>query len=181
MCSIVTIDSQRYQVDVGYGADSSFQPIPLQDGYEFTIFAPRRGKLEYRSIDHHTDPSQRLWVYSMQEDALSEWKEQYAFVETEFFQGDYEMTNYFCSTSPDSFFSFTVFAMRAIVEEGQLKGILTLYKDVVRRRVGGTRETLETLTTEEDRVRALAKYFNMPLTEEEKQGIHSTGLALGQK
>jgi arylamine N-acetyltransferase len=181
MCNIVTIASSKYVVDVGYGAESAFQPVPLQDGYEFTIFSPRRGKLEYRSIDHHSDPSQRLWVYSMQEDAQSEWKEQYAFVETEFFQKDYEMTNYFCSTSPDSFFSRTVLAMRAIVEDGRVVGIMTLFKNEVRRKIGATREVIETLKTEDDRVRAVEKYFFIPLTPEDREGIKNTGLALGQE
>ena len=180
MCNLVTIDSTKYVVDVGFGADSSFQPVPLQDGYEFTIFSPRRGKLEYRSIDHHSDSSQRLWVYSMQEDAQSEWKEQYAFVETEFFKNDYAMTNYYCSTSPDSFFTRTVLAMRAIVEDGHIVGVMTLFQDEVRRKIGATREVVETLKTEEDRVRAVEKYFFIPLNAEDREGIKSTALALGQ-
>ena len=41
----------------------------------------------------------------------------------------------------------------------------------VKRRVRGKTEILETLQTEEDRVKALEKYFDMHLREGEIQGI----------
>jgi hypothetical protein len=71
--------------------------------------------------------------------------------------------------------------MRAIVEDGRVVGIMTLFKNEVRRKIGATREVIETLKTEDDRVRAVEKYFFIPLTPEDREGIKNTGLALGQE
>ncbi|KAM0664745.1 hypothetical protein ACQRIU_006603 [Beauveria bassiana] len=204
MCLIVTIDGARYVVDVGYGGDAAMQPIPLISGTEFTILAPRRGKLEYRSIDQHTDPTQRLWVYSTQDSLCSSsdtsttttttttapWVEQYCFVEIEHFAADYNQMNYFTSTNPGSFFLPHLLAMRVLLEDDpetpgdvRLAGLVTYFRQEVRRRLEGTmeRQVLEKVTTEAERIAALDKWFRIPLTEADRQSIFDTGLALDKK
>lgn len=193
MCLIVTIDGARYLVDVGYGADGNMQPVPLVSGTEFAVLAPRRGKLEYRSLEFHTEPAQRLWVYSTRDsmdDDSEPWREQYCFVETEFFQADYEAMNFFTSSSPTSFFMGSVLAARALLGDDknnssnscdkELAGILTFFRDEVRERTEGSLEkvVVEKVATEPERIAALEKWFRIPLTEEERQGIFTTGLAL---
>lgn len=200
MCLIVTIDGTRYVVDVGYGGDAAMQPIPLISGTEFTILAPRRGKLEYRSIDQHTDPTQRLWVYSTQDSLSSSsdtsatpaapWVEQYCFVEIEHFAADYNQMNYFTSTNPGSFFLPHLLAMRVLLEDDpetpgdvRLAGLVTYFRQEVRRRLEGSmeRQVLEKVTTEAERIAALDKWFRIPLTEADRQSIFDTGLALDKK
>ncbi|OAA63092.1 N-acetyltransferase [Cordyceps fumosorosea ARSEF 2679] len=190
MCLIVTVDGARYVVDVGYGADAAMQPIPLISGTEFTVLAPRRGLLEHRAIDQHTDPSQRLWVYSTRDSDADDapWVEQYCFAELECFLADYNMVNYYTSTSPNSFFMPHVLAARALLEpdgedEVRLAGVLTFFRGEVRRRKEGSteREVLETVTTEAERIAALERWFEIPLTEEDRKSIFSTGLALDKK
>jgi arylamine N-acetyltransferase len=177
MVNIVTIDGQRYWVDVGFGSGCSIQPIPLQSGVEFDCILPMRGKLEYRSIADHSDPNQRLWVYSSREDANAPWKEMYTFIDVEFFAADFEVMNLSTMTSPRSFFVKAVMAMRMILSEetGKLEGVLILHKDYVKRRLGETTELLEELTSEEQRVRALERYFQIVLKPSEQKAIR--GLA----
>ncbi|KAJ6784900.1 hypothetical protein PWT90_02373 [Aphanocladium album] len=185
-----------YVADVGYGGDAAMQPMPLVHGAEFTVLAPRRGRLEYRSIDLHTDKSQRLWVYStrdsMDDDESVPWVEQNCFAELEQFYNDYYQMNYYTNTNPKSFFKSTLLAMRALMEDDKtpgregdvrLAGILTLYKDEVRRRSEGSmeKEVLEKMTTEPERVAALEKWFRIPLTEADRESIYTTDLALDKK
>lgn len=173
MVNIVTIDGQRYWVDVGFGSGCSIQPIPLQSGVEFYCVPPLRGKLEYRSIAEHTDPSQRLWVFSSQDDSNAPWKETYVFSDVEFFAADFDVMNLSTMTSRRSFFMKTVLAMTMIPNDqtGELEGVLILFKNYVKRRVGDTTEILEELTNEEQRVRALEKYFHISLKPNEQQAI----------
>lgn len=184
MCLIVTIDGLKYQVDVGFGGDAAMQPIPLRPGVAFPILAPRRGRLEYRSIDQHSDPTQRLWVYSTQDTPATPWVEQYCFVELEYLPADYNVMNYYAGTNPASFFASQLLAMRAELaeeEEGvRLAGVVTFFRGEVRRRAEGSmeRQVLETVATEGERVAALQRWFRIPMTEEERESIYSTGLAL---
>ncbi|KAJ3488681.1 hypothetical protein NLG97_g6152 [Lecanicillium saksenae] len=184
MVNIVTISGQKYLVDVGYGANGCFQPVPLlADGCEFTIFPPRRGKLEYRRLAQNTENSQRIWVYSTLEADGKDWKEQYCFLETEFFPEDFEMMNYVTSKHPTTFFIQNVFAMTIVLANDKgnsqsnhesdcsIIGVLTLFNNVVRRRIGTEVEVLETLNNENDRVAALKKYFSIHLTGREQRAI----------
>lgn len=189
MCLIVTIDGVKYVVDVGFGGDAAMQPIPLVSGTEFTVLAPRRGRLEYRSIDQHTDPAQRLWVYSTRDslDDSAPWVEQNCFVELEFFFNDYYQVNYYTATHPRSFFMSQLLAMRALLDDDaegdvRLAGVLTFFRGEVRRRSEGSmeRRVLESVATEAQSVAALDRWFAIPLTEADRQSIFSTGLALDE-
>lgn len=54
-----------------------------------------------------------------------------------------------------------------------LKGVMTLLRNEVRKRVEGVPglEVVETLANEEDRVKALEKWFEIPLTKREAMAI----------
>ena len=62
--------------------------------------------------------------------------------------------------------------MKHLMESGELVGEIRLYENEVRRRIKGESELLATLTTEEERVQALDKYFGVKLSEPEVLGIH---------
>ncbi len=122
----------------------------LEHGFEFEAVSPVRGRLEYKSIPDFTDPTQRIWVWSSQNDSQSPWKEQYCFAETEFLPQDYEVMNMRTMTSPTSFFVKTVVATRTILDEEQKAyGVMILHKDYVKARLGDDTQILTTLTTEE--------------------------------
>lgn len=174
MVNIVTINSTRYAVDVGFGSGEPMQPVPIQDGYAFTQISPRQGKLEYRAISQHSDPDQRAWVYSTREDASAPWDERNLFNETEFFRADYEAMNLSTMTAPTSFFVQSVIAMRGILDEetGKIVGLYTLLNGTLKRQMADSEaEVVATLTTEEERVKAIEEYFFVRLSKLEQRGI----------
>lgn len=184
MINLVTINNTRYNVDVGFGSFEPMHPVPLTDGYTFTQIHPRKGKLEYRSISAHTDPSQRLWVYSTQEDASSAWEERNVFTETEFFAADYEAMNLSPMLSKTSFFVQNVIGMRGILNKdtGEVEGMHTLFGNKVKRQMKGAEaEVVAELNSEEDRVKAIEEYFGVKLTDLEKRGIKGMATELRPK
>ncbi|KAJ2966645.1 hypothetical protein NQ176_g10050 [Zarea fungicola] len=101
--------------------------------------------------------------------------------------------NFFTSSNPTSFFASSVLAARALLVDDktnsnnsgdkQLAGILTFFRDEVRSRTKGSLEkvVVEKVATEPERIAALEKWFRIPLTEDERQGIFTTGLALDKE
>lgn len=126
-------------VDVGYGKGGSFSPVPLDraaaerdGGLEFEPVPGTRGRLQYKRLEAHSDPAQRIWVYStlrspgttVAEDEKEEregqgpmWRPRYCFSELEYFPADYEVMNYHTMTHSDSYFVRTVLAVRTILQE----------------------------------------------------------------
>lgn len=175
MVNIVTISSQKYFVDVAFGAEEAMRPVPMISGFEFEQIAPVRGRIEHTSLSQHSDPSQRVWLYSTRNTAEdnAEWVPKYHFLDAEFFPADYRTMNLSPMAQPTSFFVQTVMAMRVLLDEEtkRPKGALTMVGNVVRRKVHGETEVLAELKTEEERVEALEKYFEVVLSESEKRGI----------
>ncbi|KAK1625144.1 N-acetyltransferase [Colletotrichum phormii] len=158
MLNIVTIEAQRYLVDIGH---------------EFTTIAPLRGKLVYQKLDQNTDSSQRMWVYSSTDTADGPFRERNCFIEQEFFPEDFEVMNYAVMMRPTSYFVKTVLCMRTILntETREAEGTIVLHKDEVKRKIGDKVEVLETLNSEAERVRAIEKYFYISLTPAEQKAI----------
>jgi arylamine N-acetyltransferase len=182
MVNIVTINDTRYLVDVSFGADGPTHPIPLTSGYTNKNVSPHELLLEYRGLGQHTDPNQRVWVYSTREPSsapadgaeLTSWQERYSFIEIEFFPEDYAVMNLSTMTRPTSYFVQTVLASVFLPDEksGRPVGVLTLHKDEVKRRNrDGSIEVLEKLQNEEQRVEALEKYFKIALKDSERRAI----------
>jgi len=173
MVNIVTIENQRYLVDVGFGADVAVHPLPLISGYVCTGIAPQSLRLEYKRLEQHTDPSQRVWVYSHRDNDAAPWVEAYSFLEVEFFPQDYEVMNLSTMTLPQSYFTRTVLCIKVLLnkETEDMEGVLILYQNVVKKRIRGVANVVEELKSEEDRVRALQKWFGIVLNEAEKNGI----------
>ncbi|KAL7898839.1 hypothetical protein HDV63DRAFT_397330 [Trichoderma sp. SZMC 28014] len=174
--NIVTINQQRYLVDVAFGSHGAFTPVPLINGFEFDNILPRRGKLEFRPLAQSASPStQSLWVYSTQDLPSPDWTERYCFTETELFRTDYEVMNFYTSTVRTSVFVNNVIALRGILNDkgDGLKGVMTLLRNEVRRRVEGMPglEVVENLANEEGRVKALEKWFEIILNKREATAI----------
>lgn len=184
MVNLVTIDNTRYNVDVGFGSCQPMHPVPVKDGYTFTQIHPRKGKFEYRSISQHTDPSQRVWVYSTQEDASSPWEERNLFTETEFFKADYEAMNMSPMLAKTSFLKHNIIGMRGILNEDteEVEGMYTLFGNRVKRHMKDSdAEVVAELASEEDRIKAIEEYFGVRLTDVEKRGIKGMGTEIRAK
>lgn len=179
MVNIVTVDGCRFLVDVGFGAKEPTHPVRLIDGHEFDGLFSTKGLLQLKHLEKHSlaaklDPAQRLWVYSVQSTAQSEWEEMYSFTETEFFPEDYELMSYFVSTRPDSWFVQEVIAYRMLLggePDGRLIGEVTLHRDVLKTRREGKEEIVKKLRNEDDRVKTLGQYFDINLTQREQRAI----------
>ncbi|KAM7215216.1 hypothetical protein V8F06_009439 [Rhypophila decipiens] len=185
MVNLVTISNKRYLVDVGFGADGPLQPVLVEDNHTIPLIGPAQARLQYKSLEEHTDPSQRVWVYSTQEMKDSPWTDRYSFVEIEFFPADFEVINLRMSTTPQSFFVQSVMCTRTALnsEKNGVKAVVILFKDTVKRREVAVTENgkdvhtyvVSKFETEEDRLLALDGYFGIVLRPEEKRAIR--GLA----
>lgn len=81
------------------------------------------------------------------------------------------MMNFFTSNSRSILFTQKLACTRLILEGLEPVGIYILAGKEVKRVLHGKTETMEILDTEQDRVDALVKYFNIHLLEHEQDGI----------
>lgn len=174
MINLVTIQGQKYHVDVGFGVEGPIVPMPLLREGEGTLqdhVSPSKAGLQWRSIPGTTDEGQRMWVYSYLRDDKTGWNMRYCFTETEFLLADYELMNYFTSTSPRIFFTRTIVAEKKIMHEGKLVGNLILGDREVKWRINGVKDKEIRFEREEDRLEALEEWFGIKFGEAEREGI----------
>jgi len=175
MVNIVTVDGKRYMVDVGFGSNGPTHPLPLVDGEVSVGIAPEELRLLWTSIAQNTDPTQKLWVFQHRNDSQSPWQDAYCFTDLEFLPVDYEVMNFRISQSRTSWFTYMIVCVKTVLEvldeEQEVVGTVMLVGNEVKRRVKGKTELLVTCKTEEERVQALEKWFDIHLTYEERKGI----------
>lgn len=100
MLLAVDLDGQKWLADVGFGADVFLHPIPLTPG----VVAPQFS-WKYR-VNTEGD------VFLLQSLRPEGWLDLYSFTLEEQHPVDYEVSNYFTSTHPDSVFLKTLIAQR---------------------------------------------------------------------
>ncbi|CAG8040095.1 unnamed protein product [Penicillium salamii] len=173
MILIVIIQGEKYMVDVGFGNNCATAPLPLREHATATYIAPSEMRLVKENLVEFTDPSQRVWVFQTRYNPESNWVPQISFSDVEFLPQDFEVMNFSVSQSRTSWFTKTFICTRMLLnlDGTEVKGQCVMTGHEVKRRVRGQTEILETLQSEEDRVKALAKYFDMHLREDEIQGI----------
>ncbi|OAA47154.1 N-hydroxyarylamine O-acetyltransferase [Metarhizium rileyi] len=179
MLNLVRLDGQWHVVDVGMGAMGPNMPYPLEDGYETESIAPRKIRLQKRSIPEHVPTSdgdaQKLWCYDVcfQPDAEGgvRWTPAYCFTETEYLPQDYEMMSWFTSTCPRSFFTQSVMCSKMLMDDAgeKLVGNITLFDDAVHKTIGGDRQLLQTCATDRERIEALESIFHVRLTDAQRK------------
>jgi arylamine N-acetyltransferase len=182
MVNLLTIDGQKFLVDVGFGPDGPCRPLLLHSGQEFPGIFPQTLKLEHRALPRHTDQDQRVWVYSYKRLPEDPWLDAYAFNEIEFFPEDYEVMNLHTMTTRWSFFTQTVLCVKVVLDEKQedIEGVVSLYKDEVKKKIKGEVVESEKFETETERVKGLEKWFGIRLNEEERKGIRYLSTELGE-
>ncbi|KAF2213900.1 hypothetical protein CERZMDRAFT_38024 [Cercospora zeae-maydis SCOH1-5] len=182
MLNLVRLEDTWYVVDAGTPPMGPNIVYPLQDGFEAVAIPPRKIRLQKRSIPEHyasrEQDAQKLWCYDLclrpdQPGREDVWMPVYCFTETEFLPQDYEMMSFFTSHNPCSFFTYSVLCAKMLLDESSqtVIGDITLFNDSVRKTVGGKREILAELKTEEERVTALSDLLGVELTEEERASI----------
>ena len=182
MINIVTISSQRYLVDVGFGSGGAVAPIPLIAGYTSLNVPPQRMRLLHQPIPDFANQGILMWCYQYcnNPDATDPtWIPTYCFSEMEYLPSDFEVINHFITTHPSSFWLRVVVVMKRVMDErGEITGEVSLVGKEVKRRIGGKSEVIATVESEEGRVKALEKYLGIRLTEAERRGIRGLQTAL---
>ncbi|KAF2754884.1 arylamine N-acetyltransferase 2 [Pseudovirgaria hyperparasitica] len=183
MCNIVTIGQRKYMVDVGFGPNSAIQPLELvkDDPPVVSNIGPASTRLIWTELEEHTDPDQRAWVYQFRTNDDAEWRDWYSFPEVEFFPADYEVMNLSTSTSRRIWFTREVICVSKEMSEGSddaLVGEVVLWNGLLKRSRGGKNVEIIELTSEEDRIEALERYFKITLSRDEKDAIKGLATAL---
>jgi arylamine N-acetyltransferase len=192
MLNLVRLDDEWYVVDVGMGAMGPNLPYPLRDGFETTSIAPRKIRLQLRSIaesyanlSSSSAGSPKMWCYDICYEpvgnAEDKWVPVYCFTETEFLPQDYQMMSWFTSTHITSFFTRNVTCTKMIMDDEakeKIVGNITLFGGTIRESIGSDRRVVKECTTEDERVQALSEIFNITLADDEKNCI-SADLRLG--
>ena len=183
MLNLVLLDGEWYIVDVGMGAMGPNLPYPLRDGFEMTSVAPRKIRLQLRPIaesyaTHSPKPS--LWCYDVCYNPVTDptqnaWVPVYCFTETEFLPQDYEVMSWFTSTNDRSFFTRYVLCTKMLMDELEetIVGNVTLFNNLIRKSIGTNRSIVRECKSENERVQALAEFFGIELSDEERNGIPS--------
>ncbi|KAJ5375053.1 Arylamine N-acetyltransferase [Penicillium concentricum] len=180
MILIVIIGGEKYMIDVGFGNNCATAPLLLQDGATATAIAPSEMRIVRESIAEFTDQSQKIWIYQTRYNPESDWLPTICFSDVEFLPQDFGVMNFSVSQSRTSWFTHVFVCMRMILDQTgtEIIGQCVMSGKEVKERLGGKTEILQVLETEEDRVKALAKYFDMHLREDEIQGIRGMTSAL---
>lgn len=135
--------------------------------------APSEMRLVRDSILEHSDKSQKVWIYQTRYNQDSAWVPNICFSEVEFLPQDFGVMNFSVSQNPTSWFTQVFVCLRMIEDENgrEINGQCVLSGNDVKRRVRGETEVVEKLECEDDRVKALGKWFGMHLREDEAEAI----------
>ncbi|RSL57863.1 hypothetical protein CEP51_014164 [Fusarium floridanum] len=183
--NIVTFpDGSKYHSDVAFGGDGATMPMPLIDGLIHENLGTQQIRLVKDWIPHqvHRTEETKLWIYQYRNSIDKEWNSFYSFPGIEFYALDWDVVNWWINTHPDSHQRRNVltikFLRRQVEKDEKYKGEQEIYgkrmlvNGVVKQNLGGKTQVITICETEEQRIEALNKYFDISITDEEKSGIH---------
>ena len=171
MLNIVTIEGQRYMIDVGFGSGGPSHPMPLTHDQVSTNVGQQTMHLIKGPIADLTDSSQELWQYEYCNGPDMPWIPAYCFTETEFTPDDFMVMNHFTSTSRTSLFNKTVICVKMIMQEDEIVGHVSLNGVEVNTRIRGKPERTATCTSEDERIEVLDRLLGVKLGVPEREGI----------
>lgn len=165
--------SNLLQIDVGFGNNCATAPLPLVENEPAPNIEPSSMRLVKESLAESIDKDQKFWVYQTKQTPDSDWMPNISFSEMEFLPQDFAMINFGVSQRRTSWFTHIFVCMRMILDPTgeKIVGQCIVSGKEVKRRLNGKTEVLQALNSEEERVEALRKYFDMNLREDEIQGI----------
>jgi arylamine N-acetyltransferase len=173
MVNLVTIADERYLVDVGFGPNGATSPLRLEENTLSTTIHPAVARLVWKNISDGTSLTPKLWCLQVRFDDGANFEDMYCFSELEFLPTDFELMNYYASTSPKSWFTQRVICAKLILSDAageEPMGSLILQNDL-KRRVHGKTEHMETFQNETERLQALKDAFNISLSTSQRHGI----------
>ena len=184
MALVVELDGEecdKYVCDVAFGGDGPTAPMPLEAG----PITKNLGSQEVRFARERVPGAKRqeFWVYQYRNSAAKPWNSFYVFNDTEFFEADFNVVNYFTSQA-STFLNFTVMIVKFLLGqdekngEGKIVGKVMLVNGTVKRNTGGKTEVVQVCSTEAERISALITWFGISLTDEEVAGIRGSATEL---
>ncbi|KAI0199285.1 hypothetical protein F4808DRAFT_433255 [Astrocystis sublimbata] len=176
---------EKYHVDIAFGGDCATFPMPLEDGRVHANIGTQQIRLVRGWVPTQTKRTEeaKLWIYEYQnlnvdgKEKEVPWNPFYAFTMVEFMPNDWEVVNVYASTDPRSWQTKTVIAIkflrRARDSDGkeEIYGKRYMVNGTIKENLGGKTKVVAECKTEEERVAALQKYFDIRLTEEERGAV----------
>ncbi|TFK53694.1 cysteine proteinase [Heliocybe sulcata] len=157
--NIVTLpDGSRYSCDVGFGGDGPRQPLPLVSGHITPNIGTQELRLIHETIPELSQKDQKLWIYQYRNGSEREWNSFYSFPELEFLENDFYIMNYYTSTHPESFQTYTPLVVKFLRQDDEIYGKVMLVNNELKQNHGGKTQVVKVCQTEEDRVQALKEY-----------------------
>jgi arylamine N-acetyltransferase len=119
-------------------------------------------------------------VYEHRINDDADWVMKYCYTELEFLPSDYNLMNYFTSTSHKTFFTRMIVVDKKLLDEdGEYKGSLIVNGNTMKWRIHGVKEREIEFKTDAERLDALEKYFDIRFDEAERDGISGLASQLG--
>lgn len=156
-------------------------PMPLIDGLIHQNLGTQQIRLfrDWIPTQVQRTEESKLWIYQYRNSAEKEWNSFYSFPGVEFMALDWGVVNYWMTTHPTSHQRFNVLCIKFLRrlkecgddDEYEIYGKRMLVNGVVKENLGGKTYVIAECRTEEERVAALKKYFEITLAEEEILGI----------
>ncbi|EME84782.1 uncharacterized protein MYCFIDRAFT_41649 [Pseudocercospora fijiensis CIRAD86] len=176
LLNIVTLsDGRRYMVDVGFGAGSCTRPLPLEEGtVHLNMRRSQQIRLRYDILEASENLESKFWIWEKRISEEDSWVAMTCFPENvEFLPQDFEMMNLFCSTSPMTFFTHIVLAVKFILSEDgeEVVGEDLIIGGRYQRRIDGVKVEVKELKSEQERIRVLGEKLGIRLDEHQQNGI----------
>lgn len=173
-------DGKKYHDDVAFGGDGPIMPLPLIDGPIYQNLGTQQIRLvrDWIPTQVHRTEDSKLWMYQYRNNAGLQWNSFYSFPGVEFLTLDWGVVNFWVCNHPTSHQRFNVLTVKFLrrlkdesSEEYEIYGRRMLVNGTVKENLGGMTQAILECDTEDERISALDTYFDIRVTDEEKQGI----------
>lgn len=175
--TIVTLEDQKYLVDVGFGGNNVLCPMPIKDGYTAKMIGEEEVKIVHQPIKYSKsqDP---IWQIHYRHKPEDQWTVAYCFLLLEFFEEDFKLGNFYTSTSKDVIFAQYLLAAKIILKDGVPVARLNMFGGTFKLKTADGVEILQECKTEQERIDGLERYFGIKLTKEEIEAVKGRVVAL---
>ncbi|KAG0091173.1 N-terminal acetyltransferase [Podila epicladia] len=168
--TIVRLDDSKYLFDIGFG-NTSFYPLKMEEGFQLEYFGHKRRMAKVIHNEHKPEilgnPTVELWrveeYLGDDDEGKEKWCPSYSFDETQHYDADCEIGNFYCSFSPSLPFVKSFWVLQGTLEGNYLMLVNKEFK--IRSAKGDIVKVV--IETEQQRQDILKEHFGILLTEEE--------------
>ncbi|KAG0339910.1 N-terminal acetyltransferase [Podila horticola] len=168
--TVVRFNDSKYLFDIGFGP-TSFYPLKMEEGFQLEYFGHKRRITKVIHNEHKPEilgnPTVELWrVEEYQgddEEGIEKWCPCYSFDETQYYEPDCDIGNFYCSFAPTSPFLTSFLVVQGTLDGDYLLLVNKQFK--IRSPKGDVIKAV--IETEQQRQDILKEHFGIVLTEEE--------------